>query len=229
MLRDRRPRLTYANVVATLALFVALAGTSYAAVRLPRNSIGTSQIRREAVTGAKVRSGTLTGAKIAAGSIDGSRLDLSSLGTVPSAASAAHATTAEHATLADRAGDAATLEGATAAELIGKAKPSCPAGTKLLGGVCFEEAARPPLNMFLALTACAKAGRFLPSVTMLLAFESAFYEGEPPLEWAGQSTYTPAYGSRAPIARASAEGDSITEAEDTAVAHPFRCSLMPTS
>lgn len=37
--------LTYANVMATLALFVALGGASYAAVKLPAASVGTKQIR----------------------------------------------------------------------------------------------------------------------------------------------------------------------------------------
>lgn len=44
--RDRRDRrLTYANVTATLALFVALGGTSYAVTKLPRNSVGSNQVR----------------------------------------------------------------------------------------------------------------------------------------------------------------------------------------
>jgi hypothetical protein len=37
-------RLTYANVVATLALFVALGGASYAAIQLSANSVGTTQL-----------------------------------------------------------------------------------------------------------------------------------------------------------------------------------------
>ena len=47
-------RLTYANVMATLALFVALGGVSYAATQLPSNSVGTKQIKKEAVTPAKL-------------------------------------------------------------------------------------------------------------------------------------------------------------------------------
>jgi hypothetical protein len=42
-------RLTYANVVATLALFVALGGASYAAIQLPANSVGRAQLRNGAV------------------------------------------------------------------------------------------------------------------------------------------------------------------------------------
>ena len=41
----RRPQLTYANVMATLALFVALGGSSYAVTRLPANSVGSAQVR----------------------------------------------------------------------------------------------------------------------------------------------------------------------------------------
>jgi hypothetical protein len=51
-----RPQLTYANVVSSLALFVALGGTSYA---VARNSIGTAQLKNNAVTSAKVRNGAL--------------------------------------------------------------------------------------------------------------------------------------------------------------------------
>ncbi len=47
-------RLTYANVVATLALFIALGGASYAAIKLPKNSVGTKQLKQGAVTKAKI-------------------------------------------------------------------------------------------------------------------------------------------------------------------------------
>jgi hypothetical protein len=49
-----RPKLTYANVVATLALFIALGGASYAALKLPKNSVGTKQLKKNAVTLAKI-------------------------------------------------------------------------------------------------------------------------------------------------------------------------------
>lgn len=50
----RIPRPTYANVVATLALFVALGGASYAAVSLPAHSVGTAQLKDGAVTSRKL-------------------------------------------------------------------------------------------------------------------------------------------------------------------------------
>jgi hypothetical protein len=54
-----RARLSYGNVVATLALFIALGGTSYAALKLPANSVGSAQIRNNAVTPSKIKDGSL--------------------------------------------------------------------------------------------------------------------------------------------------------------------------
>ena len=60
----RIPKLTYGNVTATIALFAALAGTSYAAVT---------------VTGSNIRNGTLTGADLKNESVKGSDIDNGSL------------------------------------------------------------------------------------------------------------------------------------------------------
>jgi hypothetical protein len=46
-------------VVACIALLAALAGTSYAAIQLPANSVGTKQLKKNAVTAAKVKNGSL--------------------------------------------------------------------------------------------------------------------------------------------------------------------------
>ncbi len=59
MVARLRARLSYANVVATLALFITLGGTSYAAIKLPSNSVGSTQLRANAVTSAKVKDGSL--------------------------------------------------------------------------------------------------------------------------------------------------------------------------
>jgi hypothetical protein len=50
--------------VGVIALFVALGGTSYAATRIPRNSVGSEQIRPGAVTAAKIHDGAVTAAKL---------------------------------------------------------------------------------------------------------------------------------------------------------------------
>ncbi len=57
------------NVIAYLALFVALGGTSYAAVSLPPNSVGTGQLKNGAVTGPKVKAKSLTAGDFAAGTL----------------------------------------------------------------------------------------------------------------------------------------------------------------
>lgn len=54
-----KSRLSYANVVASLALFVALGGTSYAVTALPRNSVGSTQLRTSAVSSSKVKDRSL--------------------------------------------------------------------------------------------------------------------------------------------------------------------------
>jgi hypothetical protein len=62
-------RLTYANVMATIALFVALGGASYAATQLPKNSVGTKQLKKEAVTGAKVKPGSIPATALKPGAV----------------------------------------------------------------------------------------------------------------------------------------------------------------
>jgi hypothetical protein len=51
-----RSRITYPNVTATMALFIALGGTSYAVSQLPRNSVGARQVRADAVGASEIRS-----------------------------------------------------------------------------------------------------------------------------------------------------------------------------
>ncbi len=59
MIRRLTSHLTYANTIATLALFIALGGSSYAALHLGRNSVGSVQIRAGAVGSSEVRNGSL--------------------------------------------------------------------------------------------------------------------------------------------------------------------------
>jgi hypothetical protein len=93
-----RPRLTFANVVSCLALFVALGGSAYAATQLKKNSVGAKQLKKNAVTTAKIENEAVTGAKV----------QLGSLGTVPSAAHADSADSATSSTKADFATNATT-------------------------------------------------------------------------------------------------------------------------
>jgi hypothetical protein len=65
-----RPRITYANVVSTLALFLALSGgVAFAAVQLGKESVGTRELRNNAVTAAKIKAGAVGSKEIAAGAV----------------------------------------------------------------------------------------------------------------------------------------------------------------
>jgi hypothetical protein len=59
MIRSIRSRMTFANVTSLVALFVVLGGSSYAALNLPKGSVGAKQLRKNAVTSPKVKPGSL--------------------------------------------------------------------------------------------------------------------------------------------------------------------------
>jgi hypothetical protein len=70
-----KQRLTYANVLSTLALFLALGGaTAYAVNQLPPKSIGARQLRPGAVTADKIRKHAVTAPKIEAGAIKSGKI-----------------------------------------------------------------------------------------------------------------------------------------------------------
>jgi hypothetical protein len=56
-------------VLAFVALLVALAGTSYAAIQLPANSVGTKQLKKNAVIGKKVKNRSLKAVDFATGQL----------------------------------------------------------------------------------------------------------------------------------------------------------------
>ena len=89
-----RPRLTYANAMATVAVFIALGGSAYA-FHLGRNSVGAKQLKKSAVTTAKIKNAAVTAAKVKAGTLTGTQVKASTLGTVPNAV---HAERADAAT-----------------------------------------------------------------------------------------------------------------------------------
>lgn len=89
MLRAVLRRLTYANVIATLALFLALGGGAVWAANKQANKIGTGKIKPNAVTAgkikanavttSKIRENAVTNAKIREGSVNFSKLATNTL------------------------------------------------------------------------------------------------------------------------------------------------------
>jgi hypothetical protein len=125
-------RLGFANVVSFLALFVALSASSYAAIAtVQANSVGTKQIKKGAVTRAKLATGSVDGSKVVQGSLTGADIDLSTLGTVPSAATA-NAAPIARVLIVTASG---TNEPATdSSGNVSAATATCPSGTFVLGG-----------------------------------------------------------------------------------------------
>lgn len=68
-MRRKSSILSPATVLAGIALLVALGGTSYAAVVLPANSVGTTQLKNSAVTSVKVKDKTLLAKDFAPGQL----------------------------------------------------------------------------------------------------------------------------------------------------------------
>ena len=86
-------KLTYANVMSTLCFFLLLSGgVAFAASQLAKNSVGTKQLKKNSVTTAKVKKEAITAAKVKKGTLTGTQINVSTLGTVPTANTANIAT-----------------------------------------------------------------------------------------------------------------------------------------
>lgn len=74
-MKQVRKRLTYANVISTLALFIAVgAGSAFAAGQLAPKSVGERQLRPGAVTAEKLRKEAVTPPKLKAGAVKSGKL-----------------------------------------------------------------------------------------------------------------------------------------------------------
>ncbi len=124
MLRSIGQRLTYANVLSTVALFVALGGTTYAVT-----SIGGADIRDNSVRSADLRDNDVRGRDVRRRSLGGSDIRRNSL----------RGAVIEESTLA-RVPRAARVGGFTGAQL----KLRCPELSSPVAGVCVEGVASAP-------------------------------------------------------------------------------------
>jgi hypothetical protein len=74
-LQQIRKRLTYANVMSSIAVFLVLGGaTAFAATQLGKNSVGSKQLKSNAVTAAKIKKNAVTGAKIKKNAVTGAKI-----------------------------------------------------------------------------------------------------------------------------------------------------------
>lgn len=143
-----RRQLTYANVMASIAVFLALGGVGYAA-----SSINGKQIVKHTIGAGKLKKKTLGSNQVKADGLTGAVIDESTLSLVPQAQSAVTASSAATAQTADTANtatsaqtaktattaavaeEAETLEGMSPEELV----LSCPEATELFGAVTITE------------------------------------------------------------------------------------------
>jgi len=79
MFSQLRPKLTYSNAIATIALFIALGGAAVAA-GIPNHSVGAKQLKRGAVTTAALGKAAVTSAKLANKSVIAAKLAPNSVG-----------------------------------------------------------------------------------------------------------------------------------------------------
>jgi hypothetical protein len=214
-MRRFRPRVTYANVTATLALFIALGGSGYAALKLPRNSVGTSQLKKESVSVSKIRPGAVTSFRVRDDSLTGGDIDESKLGKVPRAADADRAAAADHATAAD---NASRLGGVTAGDL----KVRCPGGTTAYAGACFEVAERAAGNWDAANEQCASGGRRLPSAGELEAFTKVTRIDFAGYEWSS----SPSVDS---VDFWGVDDGGVVNSFRGSEGHGYRCVALPTN
>jgi hypothetical protein len=135
-----RLRPSPAMVVAFIALFVAIGGSSYAVTRLPAKSVGAKQLRKGAVRTANLANGAVTGQKIKDGSLGAADLRPSSLAgmTVAGATHAGAAGALDRVTYVSAPGG---VPAAPPPDSMGNqptvtsgASATCPAGTFAIGG-----------------------------------------------------------------------------------------------
>jgi hypothetical protein len=205
----RRPRLSYANVVATLALLLAVGGTSYAATQINGKSL-----KNRSVAGKKLKKNTVTGAEVRE----------SKLGTVPRASQADNAATADTAAGASNAANASKLGGATPESY----RVACPGGMIRVLDECFEPNLRPAATFSGAVKACGADGRRLPTFAELEgARQNGFATGVPNTT-DYELTATVFKDGTDQVFGIDASGNRFN-GDYLTYSHPFRCVAVPTN
>lgn len=216
MLSSLRKHLSYSNVTATAALFVALGGTSYALIRIDsddvvNNSLRSGDLRDNGIRSRDIRDRTLRARDLRRNGLGGGVVKESALGPVPLA------------TNADRVG------GATAQDL----RVRCPADTAFKAGVCIELTGRPPDGFLGANNTCDNAGRGLPTMPQLDRFLRANGTVSDHGEWTSSIYRNPDNGMNASdqleAVLLNKDGVVTYDRVYLAVQHAFRCVALPSN
>jgi hypothetical protein len=128
--------LSFSNVVACLALFIALGGSVYAAGKLSGkqikvNSIPGNRVKAKSLTAKQVKPGSLTGVQIKAGSLPGDRIQAGSLTGSQIDVGTLSGVTASKVSSIQYASAGVALNGGFAGN---SGIASCPPGTNVIGG-----------------------------------------------------------------------------------------------
>lgn len=83
MSRRLFPRLTYANVISSLALFIVLGGGAWAATTLPANSVGFKQLKDGSVGTRKLQDHSVGTGQLKNNAVNASKVNQSSLTAIP--------------------------------------------------------------------------------------------------------------------------------------------------
>ena len=180
-MKRQRPRMSYANVTATLALVIAVAGGTAFAVggkigtqRLKNNAVKTKKIANGAVTKPKLATGAVSAAKLASGAVTAVKL---ATGAVGAAAIATGAVGTEE--LADDAVnsdkiieegvDSSDLEDGTifsndiASTTVDALDADCPTGMTQTGGYCADTTVRTSAVWATAINDCVNEDLHIPA------------------------------------------------------------------
>jgi hypothetical protein len=184
MLSTLRSKTTYANVVATVALFIALGGSATASVLITSNSqvasntisghkppsgdrpnviagsINGQDLASGSVANAKLGANAVTGNKVADNSLTGNDILESSLAAVPNATQAStadSATEATHATTANSATSAESATNAASADQLG-GHGQADFGSGILGGAVTPSVAASSTRSFFPIGFTSSAG-----------------------------------------------------------------------
>jgi hypothetical protein len=214
-MRRLRGRISYANVTATLALFVALGGTSYAVLHVGSrdvvdNSLQSRDIHNDTLRSRDIRDRTIRARDIRRDGLGSRVVKESALSQVPAAVNS------------DRVG------GATAQDL----RVKCPADTVSKAGVCIEISARSPDGFLGAVDRCNQAGRGLVTLAQLDPFARSTGSLSQP-EWTANVYRNPDNGPNLfDQLEAVTLGSGAEVGYDRvylAVQHAFRCVALPSN